>query len=95
MKDPADLLRQNAILFDSRDDEYGSLWQEAGEVLVDLFPEGITLRSTEDFSKFNTIQNIVTKLRRYCHNFDKGGHIDSARDLQVYSAMLEAKTDDI
>jgi hypothetical protein len=38
------------------------------------------------------IVKCLGKLQRYAHNFSNGGHQDSARDLQVYAAMLEEHT---
>ena len=90
--DPATILRDAADLFESRDEDYGDTWLNTGEVLKGLFPDGLQLITKEDFSRYNTLQNLISKLKRYCHNFEKGGHLDSVRDLEVYAAMLEAKT---
>ena len=94
MKDPADLLIANAKLFMSRQPAYGDTWKDVGDILALLFPDGVVLNTPDEFSRYNTISMCLVKLRRYCVNFKKGGHLDSAKDLQVYGAMLEAKTDD-
>ena len=92
MKHPADLLVQASELFTERNSVYGDTWKDIGKTMQSLFPNGITLKTAEDFSRYASVQLCVIKIERYCVNFEKGGHIDSVRDLQVYAAILEAKT---
>jgi len=58
-----------------------------GEIMAALFPVGVGLRSESDFARFGVLNMIVSKLSRYCLNFDKGHH-DSVDDLIVYGSML-------
>lgn len=90
LRNPADFLHAAAELFESRNEDYGNTWVMTGEVMKALFPDGINLQTEHDFSKFNTIQLMALKLMRICAHFDSG-HIDSLKDLQVYTAMLESK----
>lgn len=89
---PPDALRAAADLFEQRNKVYGDTWKRFGVPMIGLFPNGVALRTEEDFNRFVTLVNIMTKLARYAENFHRGGHLDSARDLQVYAAILEAKT---
>lgn len=88
---PGILLRQNAELYEKRNAEYGGNYQRIGGAILALFPEGgvPALRNAEDIGRFAHLLQAVNKLQRYAMNFERGGHLDSARDLQVYAAMLE------
>ncbi len=91
-RNPAEILREAAELFETRNPEYGNTWVMTGDVMKALFPDGINLQTAHDFSKFNTLQLMVLKLMRICAHFhDDNGHPDSIADLQVYTAMLGSK----
>ena len=90
-KTVAELLRDSANLFDSRNAMYGDGYNRTGKILKAFFPNGIHLNTEEDFSRFFTFGMLLVKLDRYARNFCKGGHLDSIRDAQVYAAMLEYK----
>ena len=94
MKHPADLLVEAAELFAERNSVYGDTWKDIGKTMQSLFPNGITLKTAEEFSRYASVQLCVIKIERYCVNFKKGGHFDSVRDLKVYAAILEAKTEE-
>lgn len=61
-----------------------------GAVCAVLFPEGLTLRTPEEFARFHLFSMIVAKLNRYSANYVSGGHPDSVHDQGVYSFLLEA-----
>ena len=63
---------------------------EHGEVLRALFPDGLELRTPEEFSRFLLLNNCLTKFCRYAKQFKAGGHADSIHDLGVYAFLLEA-----
>lgn len=86
-----DLLHVMALTYEERSKVYGDNYKLFGAVLLGLFPDGITLKTSEDFIKFGVLQNCITKMGRYAGHFarTKKGHIDSAHDLSVYAAMLE------
>lgn len=94
-KSPAERLRAAALLFEDRDAVYGSNYQRQGAALLALFPEGgiPAITNEAEANRLHVFVACVTKLMRYAHNF-KEGHLDSARDLQVYAAMLEEFTDE-
>jgi hypothetical protein len=88
VKTPANLLNDMADLFKQRNALYGSSYKTFGSIMVGLFPDGLNLKTAEDFSRFGMLNMMVSKMDRYTSNFSKGGHPDSLRDLSVYSAML-------
>lgn len=78
--------------FATRNEQYGNAYQKQGMMLFSLFPNGVTLKTADDFSRFSTLTMCASKISRYASAFDNGGHEDSAHDLITYAAMLEAKT---
>ncbi len=89
-----DILRSGAETFEERAATYGTIYKDFGKVLKGLFPNGITLNTEEDFTRFGLLSSCASKLNRYCGAMGKGkgGHQDSAHDLSVYAAMLEEQT---
>jgi len=85
----ANILEKAASTFRSKRTVYGDNWITVGYVLVELFPEGVKLKSVADFTRMFVLMMIVMKTTRYARNFGNG-HRDSIRDITVYSAMLEA-----
>lgn len=85
---PADLLHKAADLFEKRDKAYGSSYKQFGEIVLAFFPDGIILKTEDDFTRWGLLNMIFSKINRYCNNFQEGGHPDSLADLSVYSAML-------
>jgi len=64
-------------------------YQKNGQALIALFPDGLMLRTEDDFSRFILFILTSIKLTRYAENFTRGGHADSIHDLGVYSFILE------
>jgi hypothetical protein len=88
----AHLLRQAAELYAERNKTYGDNYKAHGAVMLAMFPEGVTLKTVEDHNRFGVLTMCVAKLTRYGVQFAAGGHLDSARDLSVYAAMLQELT---
>lgn len=84
---PDKMLEEAAMLFKSRNKEYGDSYKSFGQIVAALFPNGVTLKTAEDFSRWGVLNMILSKIHRYSYNF-KDGHSDSLKDLSVYSAML-------
>jgi hypothetical protein len=76
-------------LFADRDKVYGNSWKHNGAVIAAFFPDGLLLRSPEDFGRFSMALMLINKLQRYARNFSAGGHADSLDDLAVYAQMLQ------
>jgi len=74
-------------LFADRNAEYGNAFEKYGSVVKSFFPEGVTLKTGNDFKRFGLVCSILNKMSRYCKNFDKG-HPDSIADASVYCHML-------
>jgi len=87
-KTVADFLRESADIFEERNKAYGGSYKDFGNIMKALFPDGIHIDSAEDMNRFGVLHMMVSKLHRYCGNFDKGGHADSLTDLSTYSGML-------
>lgn len=74
--------------FLARNMVYKNNWETTGEVLRAMFPDGLTLETSDDFARFSLLIQQIGKLTRYCSNFKMGGHADSSKDLAVYSLIL-------
>lgn len=81
-------LKELAELYLRRNKVYGDDFLRHGKIMMSLFPRGVTLKSAEDFCRFATMKDMVTKLGRYCNNFFAGGHEDSLNDLSVFAQMM-------
>lgn len=91
-KNAGDLMQEAMETYQKRNTLYGNSYHTFGEVMKALFPQGIEPQSVEDWNRLGVLNMIVSKLIRYTANFHDGGHADSARDLGVYSFMLEELT---
>lgn len=83
-------LHAAADLFAERNAVYGSNYEMVGDLMVTLFPKGITLKTREDHNRFHLFMLKIVKLSRYAINYEKGGHADSLEDDIVYTAMIAA-----
>jgi hypothetical protein len=88
-------LRNLAKLYEERGAIYGDNYKHAGRRLLEFFPEGLTLKTADDFQWFHLFVHADGKLSRYAQSRmrQKRGHRDSLDDLSVYSQML-AETDE-
>jgi hypothetical protein len=82
-------LEKLADLYRERNKLYGNDYKRCGEAYAALFPNGLTLRTAEDFSRFVIFSLGYGKQIRYANNFTRGGHVDSLDDLSVYAQMLQ------
>lgn len=76
-------------LYAERNKLYKNNYKFFGDVLIGLFPTGLTLTSEADFGRFALFVHLVTKITRYAFMFPQGGHIDSLDDIAVYAQMLQ------
>jgi len=83
-----EVLDNLSALYRERNAVYGDSYKNYGALGTALFPNGIELKTAEDFARWGVLALIMSKLQRYCVNFDNGGHLDSLQDLAVYAAML-------
>jgi len=89
-----DILEAARNVFQDRDVAYGSNYKRFGALLLALFPEGgiPAIRDEASANRLTALMDCAGKLHRYAHNFESGGHGDSASDLIVYAAMLKEFT---
>ena len=81
-------LRDLGELYEERNKMYKNNYLNFGKQLVALFPDGLTLRTEEEFNRFALFMQLVHKLSRYAHSLLNGGHDDSLDDTSVYAQML-------
>jgi hypothetical protein len=83
-----EFLADAAELYKKRNAVYKDNYKRVGPMYVQLFPEGITLKTADDFNKFAIFMQMVNKFTRCASNFQHG-HQDSVDDLAVYAMMLK------
>ena len=83
------IVEEAAALHTVRSREYGEAYKDHGKIMMEFFPDGITLDSPSDFARFSLFNMIISKMHRYSKSFHSGGHQDSIRDAGVYAHMLE------
>lgn len=86
------MLRDLAHIYAERNPQYGDNYKHGGEILKAMFPDGIILRSAEEFNRMHLLIMMMSKLSRYAAMLTKGGHVDSLNDIAVY-AMLARECD--
>jgi hypothetical protein len=87
MSKVAKMLEQSAATFAERHAVYGDNYKKFGEVCMPML-SGIKIEHAGDFNRLGILVQIISKLTRYCENFNRGGHDDSLNDLAVYTTML-------
>lgn len=79
-----------AETYRARRGTYGPSEQKYADVMMALFPDGLTLKTRRDWLRFGLYTQIVGKVARYANDFSNG-HVDSMHDTGVYAFMLEAE----
>jgi len=75
-------------LHHDRSGTYGTDYLQIGPSLKAMFPEGLSLETARDFTRFALLLQAHGKLMRYAVRFHRGGHADSLNDLSVYAQIL-------
>lgn len=87
-----DKLKDALATAETRSKVYGGTGKEGhrltGAAMAQLFPDGVVLKTAEDFTRFLLFSMLMTKIGRYAINI-KYGHQDSIHDLGVYAFLLE------
>lgn len=81
-------LNDAADVFEERNLVYADAYLKVGEILRELFPQGVSLVTAEDHNRYHLLVLIIVKLTRYAPNWSTG-HEDSLKDIMVYAAMLQ------
>ncbi len=84
-----EMLAELAELYKQRNVLYDNNYKMFGYAMIAMFPEGVTLKSVDDFNRFGIFVQIISKATRYGQQFNNGGHADSLDDVAVYSQMLQ------
>jgi len=88
VKGVPDYFMDAANLYLSRNIVYKDGYKKVGATYAGLFPDGVTLKTPEDFNRFSLFMLMIHKLNRYAFNFNSN-HGDSLDDLAVYAMMLK------
>ena len=88
MADAADILAEMANTFRERNKVYGDNYKRVGDVMIALFPNGVQLRTAEEFNTWHLFELMIVKLTRFTNSNLK--HKDSIHDAAVYAAMVES-----
>lgn len=84
-----DMLRLLGDLYSERNKLYGDNYKFFGDVMMGLFPRGLTLKTRDDWNRLGVFIQAMSKATRYAQQFEKGGHADSLDDMSVYAQMLQ------
>lgn len=90
MTDAGQILEGAMRTFIERNSAYKDNFVRIGKAMEALFPGGLAIHSAAEWSRMYFFMMLMTKLSRYATNWEKGGHADSAHDMIVYAALLEA-----
>lgn len=83
-----EILREAADTYEQRNKLYGDNYKKFGNWASQLFPDGLTVKTVDDWNRLGVLVLKMSKMGRYAENWDKGGHPDSLLDDVVYTAML-------
>ena len=87
-----ELLRAAAATYEERNAVYKDNYKRIGAIFCEMFPEGLSVNTPEEWNRLFLLVQSVSKVTRYASQFSFGGHLDSVHDAIVYSAMLEELT---
>jgi hypothetical protein len=82
------ILEKAAEFFIEKNAGYGDAYKRQPKILFEMLGK-IELNNVDDYERFLRVTSVITKLNRYCTSFKEGGHLDSAADLVIFSAMLQ------
>lgn len=88
MKDAAMILDEMADTFRERNKIYGDNYKRVGAVMAAMFPNGIMLKTADDFNRWHLFELQIVKLTRFANSGLT--HKDSIHDEAVYGAMVES-----
>ncbi len=87
-KDASDILKEASATFSERNKIYGNNYKNVGKVMTALFPDGVNLKTDEDFNNWHLFELVIVKITRFANS--NLTHKDSIHDSTVYCAMLES-----
>ena len=87
-KDAGSILVEMGETFRERNKVYGDNYKRVGEVMSVLFPDGVELKTVEDYNIWHLFELMIVKLTRFTNS--NLTHEDSIHDAAVYAAMVES-----
>lgn len=90
MKTANKFMEEGASTFAERGKVYGNNYLAFGQVMLALFPAGMKVETEKDWNRLGIFVQIMSKITRYCENWENGGHPDSIHDAMVYAAMMSS-----
>lgn len=95
MRTIAEDMKEAVDVLIRKDKDYGNAKEVGGRIFELLFPDGITMKTAQEFNEHSTLIHIISKLVRYC-NLRRGGERvnfesinDTLLDLGNYAFMLK------
>lgn len=92
---PHEYLEDCAQTYHEKHKIYGDNFLIIGQAMAAIFPEGLTVKTANDWNRLHLMLLNMVKVTRYANNYNKGGHEDSLRDSIVYNAMLQYVDEEI
>lgn len=65
------------------------LYKTHGDVMLELFPEGVVLTTAEEINRYTLVSAIAGNLSRYAKAFLEGGDEHALREIKTFVAMLQ------
>jgi hypothetical protein len=85
--------KEQIEILTERDSQYGQAYNKVGSIMQILFPNGITIDTTEQHQQFDLLKQVIGKLARFSHQFPSGIHRDSLIDAGNYITLLLANVE--
>lgn len=85
-----DILLEMAKTFEERNAVYGDNFKTVGKVLEIMFPNGVELKTADDYNRWHLFELMVVKFTRFTNSGLT--HQDSIHDTAIYAAMVESLT---
>lgn len=86
---PHDYLNDCSETYHAKHKIYGNNFLIIGKAMEAIFPEGLTIKTADDWNRIHLFLLNMVKVTRYANNYNTGGHEDSLRDSIVYQSMLQ------
>ena len=82
------ILKKAAQTFHERNAVYKDNANNVANVMGALFPNGVVLKTPDDFNRWHLFELLIVKLTRFANSGLL--HKDSIHDAMVYAAMVES-----
>ena len=90
---PDEYLSSAAEMYRYKSTMYGNNYLQFGGIMKSMFPNGLTVKTEDEWNRLHLFIMNMIKTTRYAQNFNNGGHEDSVIDGIVYLAMLHQVDD--